>query len=81
VANFIDGSRTILDIYNAVRAECGNLVTGNNDMKFAYMLSPDAPDVELEAVVTTLQNLEKADTIEIIKKAPEPPAKKGTKKK
>jgi len=80
VANFIDGSRTILDIYNAVRAECGNLVTGNNDMKFAYMLSPDAPDVELEAVVTTLENLEKAGTIEIIKKAPEPPAK-GIKKK
>ncbi len=69
VANFIDGSRSILDIYNAVRAECGNLVTGNSDMKFAYVLSPDAPDVELPAVVTTLRTLEKAGTVEIVKKA------------
>jgi hypothetical protein len=80
IANFIDGSRSILDIYNAVRAECGNLVTGNSDMKFAYILSPDAPDVELDAVVATIQNLAKAGTIEIIKKPPPAPAKKGVKK-
>jgi len=69
IANFIDGSRSVLDIYNAVRAECGNLVTGDSDAKFAYLLSPDAPDVNLDAVVTTIQNLEKAGTIEIVKKA------------
>jgi hypothetical protein len=77
VANFIDGSRSILDIYNAVRGECGNLVTGNSDMKFAYILSPDAPDVDLEAVATAIQNLEKSGTVEIVKKAPAPgPARK-----
>ncbi len=81
VANFIDGSRTILDIYNAVRAECGNLATGNSDMKFAYILSTDAEDVELEAVATTIRNLEKAGTIEIVKKAPPPAAKKQAAKK
>ncbi len=69
IANFIDGSRTVLDIYNAVRAECGNLITGNNDVKFAYLLSPDAPDVDLDAVLTAIQNMEKAGTIEIVKKA------------
>jgi hypothetical protein len=69
IANFIDGSRSVLDIYNAVRAECGNLVTGNSEVKFAYLLSPDAPDVELDAVVTTIQGMEKAGTIEIVKKA------------
>jgi aminopeptidase YwaD len=70
VANFIDGKRTVLAIYNAVRAECGNLVTGNSDTKFAYVLSPDAQDVTLEAVLATLQNMEAAGTIEIVKKAP-----------
>ena len=75
IANFIDGSRSILDIYNAVRAECGNLITGNNDVKFAYLLSPDAPDVELDAVVASIQNMEKAGTIEMVKKAP--PKKAG----
>jgi hypothetical protein len=80
VANFIDGSRSILDIYNAVRAECGNLVTGSNDVKFAYILATDAPDVDLEAVATSLQNMEKAGTIEITKKPAPTPAKKGTKK-
>lgn len=69
VENFIDGKRTILDIYNAVRAECGNLVTGQNDMKFAYILSPDAPDVELEAVATVILNMQKAGTVEIRKTA------------
>jgi aminopeptidase YwaD len=78
IGNFIDGSRSVLDIYNAVRAECGNLVTGNNDMKFAYVLSPEAADVDLDAVVTTIQNMEKAGAIEIVKKAP--PPVKGKKK-
>jgi hypothetical protein len=80
VANFIDGKRTVLDIYNAVRAECGNLVVGRDDTKFAYLLSPDSPDVELEAVIENLQNLEKGGTIEIQKVTPKPEPKKGKKK-
>jgi hypothetical protein len=74
VANFIDGRRTALDIYNAVRAECGNLVIGRDETKFAYLLSPDAPDVELDLVVEALQNLEKTGAIEIATLTP-PPAK------
>ncbi len=79
VRNFIDGRRTVLDIYRAVRAECGNLVIGDNALKFAYVLSPDAPDVDLNAVVTLLRNMETAGTIEIVKVAPKPvPGKKKT---
>ncbi len=74
----IDGTRSILDIYQLVRAECGNLVTGNSDMKFAYMLSPDAPDVDLEAVANAIQNLERSGVVEI-KKVP-PPAPEKPKK-
>jgi aminopeptidase YwaD len=76
VANFIDGTRSILDIYNAVRAECGNLVVGSTDMKFAYALSPEAPDIELDAVVTAIQNMEKSGVVEIVKLTPKPDAKK-----
>ena len=74
VANFIDGTRTILDVYHAVRAECGNLVVGSNAMKFAYALSPDAPDITLDQVVTRLQAMEKAGEIEMVKVAPKAPA-------
>ena len=60
IAAFIDGTRTVLDIYNAVRAECGHLVVGDEDTKFAYVLSPTAPDLSLSAVVAVIQNLEKS---------------------
>lgn len=80
VTNFIDGTRTALDIYNAVRAECGNLVVGRDETKFAYLLSPDAPDVDLDLVMEALRNLEKAGTIEMVKVTPKPEPKKGKKK-
>jgi len=63
----IDGKRSILEIYQLVRAECGNLVTGSNEMKFAYVLSPDAPDVDLEAVANAILNLERSGVVEIRK--------------
>jgi aminopeptidase YwaD len=64
---FIDGKRTILDIYNAVRAECGNLQVGSTEAKFAYVLGLEYPDVELETVVSLLRSLEKSGVIEIVK--------------
>jgi aminopeptidase YwaD len=75
----INGTRSILDIYNLVRAECGNLVIGSNELKFAYILSPDAPDVTLEAVATLIQNLEKSGVVEI-KKLPRPATENPKKK-
>jgi aminopeptidase YwaD len=80
IANFIDGKRSVLDIYEAVRAECGNLVVGSNDTKFAYLLSPDAPDVDLDLVYAALETLQKNGTIEIAKLEPKPAAAKKTKK-
>jgi len=75
----IDGTRSILDIYNLVRAECGNLGIGSNETKFAYLLSPDALDVELESVATVVRSLEQAGFVEI-KKLPPPVQVKPTKK-
>jgi aminopeptidase YwaD len=80
VANFIDGSRSILDIYNAVRAECGNLVVGNDDTKFGYVLSADAPDVDLDLVYAALDALQKNGTIEFVKAPPPAPVKPARKK-
>jgi aminopeptidase YwaD len=79
VTNFIDGKRSVLDIYNAVRAECGNLVVGSNDTKYAYLLSPDAPDVDLDLVYGALETLQKNRTIEITKAEPIPAPKKAKK--
>lgn len=68
VPNFIDGTRSILDIYNAVRAEYGNVTTSNNDWKFAYVITPDTADVDLELVANAIRNLEKAGLVEITNK-------------
>jgi hypothetical protein len=68
---FIDGKRSILEIYNAVRAECGNLQIGSQDAKYAYVLGPEYPDVDLETVVSVIRNLEKTGAVEIL------PASKG----
>jgi len=65
---FIDGKRSILDIYNAVRAECGNLQVGGNEGKYAYVLGPEYPDVELETVANIIRNLEKQGVVELVKK-------------
>jgi hypothetical protein len=80
VTSFIDGKRSILDIYNAVRAECGNLVVGNNDTKFAYLISAEAPDVDLDLVYAALDALRKSGTIEIVTLEPKPAAPRKTKK-
>ena len=39
-------------------------------MKFAYVLSADAPDVDLEAVAEAIRNLEKSGVVEIRKLQP-----------
>ena len=80
IANFIDGTRSVLDIYNAVRAECGNLVVGSNDTKYAYLLSPDAPDVDIDLVWAALETMQKNGTIEITKLEPKPVPGKKVKK-
>lgn len=64
---FIDGKRTIIDIYNAVRAECGNLQVGSAEGKFAYVLGPEYPDVDLEAVANLIRALEKSGVVELVK--------------
>jgi hypothetical protein len=62
---FIDGKRSILEIFRLVRAECGNLQVGSQDGKYAYVLGLEYPDVELESVAAAIKNLEKSGVVEI----------------
>jgi hypothetical protein len=70
VSGFINGTRSILDIYNAVRAEYGNVTTSNNDFKFAWVVSPQYPDIDLELVAAAVMTLEKNGQVEITKAPP-----------
>jgi Zn-dependent M28 family amino/carboxypeptidase len=78
VAGFIDGQRSVLEIYNAVRAEYGHVNTGVDDFKFAYVISPEYPDIDMEAVATAITNMATTGSIEILKLEPKPA--KGKKK-
>jgi aminopeptidase YwaD len=63
---FIDGQRSILEIYRLVRAECGNLQVGSQEAKYAYVLGLEFPDVELETVADVIKGLERTGAVEIV---------------
>jgi len=65
VAGFIDGTRSVLDIWKAVRAEYGQVTTSRAAYKFAYVVTPDTVDIPLEAVTAYIEAMEKAGLIEI----------------
>ena len=65
VLGFVDGQRTVLDIWKAVRAEYGQVTTSNAAYKFAYVVTPDTRDIPLEAVTVYLRALEAAGLVEI----------------
>jgi hypothetical protein len=67
-AAFIDGKRSILDIYDAVRAEYGNVTTNSNEFKFGYVVTPQTADIDIEAVVNQIRALEQAGLVEISKR-------------
>ncbi len=78
VSGFIDGTRSVLDIFNAVRAEYGQVTTSNDDYKFAYVVSPDLPDIQMDAVAGVIAAMEKNGTVRITTKADatKPPVRK-----
>jgi aminopeptidase YwaD len=61
----IDGNRSILDIYNLVRAQYGNVTTNSNERKFAYVVTPETSDIDIEAVAAQIHAMEKAGLVEI----------------
>ena len=61
----IDGQRSILDIYRIIRAEYGFVNTSSDEFKYAYVITPDAPDVQLQSVVDYITAMQKAGLVEI----------------
>jgi aminopeptidase YwaD len=61
----IDGERSILDIYRIVRAEHAFVNTSSDEFKYAYVITPDSPDVQLQSVVDYITAMEKAGLVGI----------------
>ncbi|MFC2166428.1 M28 family peptidase [Acidobacteriota bacterium] len=61
----IDGHRTILDIYRIVRAEHAFVNTSSDEFKYAYVITPDSPDLQLQSVIDYIAAMEKAGLVEI----------------
>ena len=68
ISILIDGERSILEIYRIVRAEYGFVNTSSDEFKYAYVITPDSPDVQLQSVVDYVTAMEKAGLVEIDEK-------------
>jgi hypothetical protein len=62
---FVDGERSVGEIWRLVRAEYGNVTTSSHEWKFAYVVTPDSPDIALEDVVAYIRAMEEAGMVEI----------------
>ncbi|MGW8268296.1 MAG: hypothetical protein ACWGSQ_18155, partial [Longimicrobiales bacterium] len=60
---FVDGERSVGEIWRLVRAEYGNVTTSSHEWKFAYVVTPDSPDIALEDVAAYLQAMEEAGMV------------------
>jgi hypothetical protein len=65
---FVDGSRSVTEIWRLVRAEYGHVTTSSDPWKFAYVLTPDTPDVELADVAAYVEAMESAGLVEITRR-------------
>jgi len=65
VRNFIDGERSILDIYKAVDSEFGGVVQGyrRTEHKFQYAISPAFRQIKLKDVADYITAMEKAGIV------------------
>jgi aminopeptidase YwaD len=62
---FVDGGRSIAEIWRLVRAEYGNVTTSAHEWKFAYVVTPESPDIDLEDVAAYLRAMEEVGMVRI----------------
>jgi hypothetical protein len=62
---FVNGERSVTEIWRLVRAEYGNVTTSSDPWKFAYVVTPETADVQLDDVVAYLGAMREAGVIEI----------------
>jgi hypothetical protein len=65
---FVDGQRSVAEIWRLVRAEYGNVTTSTHEWKFAYVVTPDSPDISLEDVAAYLRAMEEAGMVELVRR-------------
>jgi len=65
---FVDGERSIAEIWRLVRAEYGNVTTSTHAWKFAYVVTPETPDISLQDVVAYIRAMEEAGMVEIVER-------------
>lgn len=65
VAGFIDGERSVTEIWRLVRGEYGNVTPSNLDWKYAYAVTPETRDIQLSDVITCLQAMAEAGLAEL----------------
>ena len=63
---FVDGERSIAEIWRLVRAEYGNVTTSSDEWKFAYVVTPETSDAELADVAGYIRAMEQAGMVEIV---------------
>jgi hypothetical protein len=62
---FVNGERSVTEIWRLVRAEYGNVTTSNGAWKFAYVVTPETPDITLSDVAGYLEAMERAGMVEM----------------
>ena len=65
---FVDGKRSVAEIWRLVRAEYGNVTTSSDPWKFAYVVTPETTDISLEAVAAYLRAMEEAGIVEMVER-------------
>jgi aminopeptidase YwaD len=65
IAWFVNGERSVAEIWRLVRAEYGNVTTSSDEWKYAYVVTPETTDISLEDVVAYLGAMEEAGMVEI----------------
>jgi hypothetical protein len=63
---FVNGERSITEIWKLVRAEYGHVTTSNFDWKYAYVVTPDSRDIQLTDVIAYMQAMAEAGLVELV---------------
>ena len=66
IANFVNGERSITEIWRLVRAEYGNVTTSSHEWKYAYVVTPETADVRLADVAAYVEAMEQAGMVEFV---------------
>ena len=68
IAWFVNGERSIAEIWRLVRAEYGHVTTSSDPWKFAYVVTPDTQDIRLQDVEAYVRAMEAAGMVEIVER-------------